>query len=896
MMFPRAGRRQAGCPIVKAGLVLWALAWLMLCAWGQAAWAAPDLLPGRYQLAGQPAFCELRPSGEGAWQLTLWQGGAQGPAAGGLALSARLLVEAQASAPAAEEAPSAGGMRLAGAWQALPWSCCPGQGRLEIEILAADSLAFRLFAPSLEQAPWPALAGQVWRRVADLPPPDRALALSGGWRLSLWYTDLLPHSAPADPQEGSLELSPQGGAAQGSWQGRPGLARLEPTPQGAHLTYADAQARFEIKADLRPLAQGLAYEGHFLSTLGEGRLLLSRLGLPAQPPGDPLAGQGELSGLWVDRRTGSDFLLIKGDAHYLEFTAYGGERQRPRYLSQGQARATSAGPLEGAAQDQKGQCCGNQARFSFKVLAPDRLQVRALWWPQGSPDPGAPLGEPYLLERLRATSLTPAEDNGDQWPEVFAPQPGLLPARAGAVRVRFTWQPSAPGQVATLFCQGGHGQELDLFIDAQGHLSARLATAVGLVSAQSQALVNPNQPHEAWLLYRAGGELRLLLDGQTVATTSLPQAWTGSRAPYLVGASRWPLRDFEGAIEDVELWREPPDPAAPGPPTLTLRLSEPPEEPAQAAAPATAALLRLYNPRLLSHAYAVGQERVQALQAQGYVPQGPVGRLWLEPQPGGLELWAFRHRDQGHTLLQTQASAPAGFEPLGRLGYVLGQARSATQPLQQLEGSFDDSLRGRRITDTLYTSRADLLPQLQEQGYGPPSLVCHLAAEPEPTPAPPLTYTWHGVWAGDGWGRFFIQARGQDLWLYWYYGDPSGPQYLGRLALSADGRSAQGLAVGQPGQMATYYRLELSFDLQAPQGPRLRLKSWRLAAPLDDGRLVSFLKPQLTESVLSKTGQAVPAEEAAALERLAAAEAGDPQAQHQAALEHARRQDRLLER
>ena len=102
--------------------------------------------------------------------------------------------------------------------------------------------------------------------------------------------------------------------------------------------------------------------------------------------------------------------------------------------------------------------------------------------------------------------------------------------------------------------------------------------------------------------------------------------------------------------------------------------------------------------------------------------------------------------------------------------------------------------------------------------------------------------------------------------------------------------------MGQPGSLATYYRLELTFDLDAPQGPRLHQKSWRLAAPLDDGRLVSFLKPQASEVLLMKTGPAVPAEEAAILERFISDPASDPQAQLNAALEQARRQGRLVER
>jgi hypothetical protein len=850
----------------------------------QPAQAAPEILPGRYQLPGQPVFCELSQQGEGAWQLSLWQGApAEQAGSGGLALVARLLAEA-------------GGRRLAGPWQSLPHSCCLGQGRLEIEAISADSFRFALFTPALEQSAWPLAEAQVFQRVADLPPRDSGRALAGGWRLSLWYTDLLPQAEPADPQEGLLLLSPGQGAAQGVWQGQPGQARLEPSPGGAVFAYTDSQARFEIKSDLRPLAQGLAYEGHFLSNLGEGILRLVRQGLPADPPGNVLAGQGDLSGLWVDRRTGSDFLRIKGGAQALEFTAYGGDVSRPRYLSQGQARASGPQTLEGAAQDQKGQCCGNQARLSFKVLGPSRLQVRALWWPLEKPDPGSPLGEPYILERVRPASLSPAESNGDQWPEVFAWQPGLLPARGGALRARFTWQPSGPGQVATIFCQGGYGQELDLFIDAKGRLAGRLAIAGGLVSAQAQEPLSQGQPHEAWLIYQAGGQLRLLLDDRQVAAEPLAQPWNASRSPYLVGASRWPLRDFEGSIEGVELWDQPVDPARPGPPTLALNPSDEQSEPAAEAAPATAPLLRLYHPRLLRHAYAVTPEQVAVLKEQGYVPRGPIGRLWTAPQPGSLELWAYRHKERGYTVLQTSDKAPPGCEPLGRLGHVFGLVHPPSQPLYQMEGRFEDPLRGGQTWDMLYTSRADQLPRLKEQGYSNERLLCHLAPEPEPIPEAPLTYTWQGAWGGDGWGRFFLLARGQDLHLFWYYGQSDGPRYFGRLKLSPDGRQALGMAVGQPGPLATYYRLELTFDLQAPQGPRLHQKSWRLAAPLDDGRLVSFQKPQLSEVLLMKTGPTVPAEEAAILERFITDPASDPQAQLTAALEQARRLGRLVEK
>ncbi|MFH1033107.1 MAG: LamG-like jellyroll fold domain-containing protein [Pseudomonadota bacterium] len=874
-----ARQRTAGLKALLAGLLLF-----LALAHSTLALAAPELLPGRYQLPGQPVYCELRQLGQDAWQMSLWQGDqAQEANPSGLALLARLLSESN-------------GRRLAGPWQSLPASCCPGQGRVEIEALSADSFRFALFTPALDQPAWPLAEAQIFQRVGDLPPRDAGQALAGGWRLSMWYSDLLPHAEPADPQEGPLLLAPREGAAVGAWRDHAGQARLEPTPEGARFIYQDPQAHFEIKADLRPLAQGLAYQGQFLSTLGEGRLRLVRQGLPAEPPGNPLAGQGELSGLWVDRRTGSDFVKIEGTARAMEFTAYGGQRDRPRYLSQGQARASAPQMLEGTAQDQKGQCCGNQARLSFRLLEHGRLQVRAFWWPQDKPDPGEPLGEPYLLERVRPAKLAPAETGGEQWPQVFAWQAGLLPAQGGAVRASFAWQPTGSGQAATIFCQGGYGQELDLFIDQNGRLAGRLATSAGLVGAVAPEPLSQGQEHQAWLVYQAGGHLRLFLDGRQVAAEPLPQPWLASRSPYLVGASRWPLRDFEGSITSLELWDQPADPAHPGPPNLTLDLAQEPDQPQEEAAPPTAPLLRLYSPRLLRHAYAVGQDQVAALKEQGYDLQGPVGRLWTTPQPGGLELWAFRHKGQGYTLLRCGAEAPPDSEPLGRLGYVFGQVHPPSQPLYQLEGRFEDPLRGGQPRDMLYTSRADQLPRLGQEGYSGERLICHLAPEAEPMPQAPLTYTWQGVWGGDGWGRFFMLRQGHDLHLFWYYGQADGPRYFGRLRLSPDGRQAQGLAVGQPGPTATYYRLELTFDLEAPQGPRLRQKSWRLAAPLDDGRLVRFVKPQASEVLLMKTGPQVPAEEAAILREVISDPASDPQTQMRAALEQAKRQGRLLER
>jgi hypothetical protein len=100
--------------------------------------------------------------------------------------------------------------------------------------------------------------------------------------------------------------------------------------------------------------------------------------------------------------------------------------------------------------------------------------------------------------------------------------------------------------------------------------------------------------------------------------------------------------------------------------------------------------------------------------------------------------------------------------------------------------------------------------------------------------------------------------------------------------------------VGRPGPKASYYRHRLVFVLDAPQGPRIRLTSWRLAAPLDDGRLVSFTNPRPTTTVLLKLSQTVDPTDTAELRR--AATELDPQALLQAALTRARREGRLLER
>ena len=57
-------------------------------------------------------------------------------------------------------------------------------------------------------------------------------------------------------------------------------------------------------------------------------------------------------------------------------------------------------------------------------------------------------------------------------------------------------QPATPARPYTLFSQGGYGRDLDLYIDPQGRLSARIALApdqILLVQAQ-EALAADQDP------------------------------------------------------------------------------------------------------------------------------------------------------------------------------------------------------------------------------------------------------------------------------------------------------------------------------------------------------------------------------------------------------------------
>jgi hypothetical protein len=857
---------------------------LFLAGLPQAALALPSspLLPGLYQPDDASATALIAAQPDGSLVMRLWQGGEAGHG-GGFAYLGRLV-------------PGPGGKRLAGTWQALPGSCCLGRGRQEIEVLGPEAFRFTLFAPSLDRPAWPGDPGRVFRRVAGPPAAEPAQRLGGKWTLTYWYTDLLPGGAPADLVKGSLQLTPVGESLQGVWQGHPGTVTLTPQPGGASLAYSDPAAGFELNAQLAEEAGGLNLGGVFTSTLGKGQMILTRQGLPASPPGPQVSQEGNLSGLWVDSRTGSDFFKITGSDSGFSFLAYGGSLAQPRYLSKGRAQPAGPQRLEGSAQDQPDYCCGNQGSFSFRQLDPNKMEVAAFWWPQGQPRPPHLKAETFIIERA-ADEQPNAAATLAGWPQTITPHPGLPAGPTGSVQVLFKPQAAAPSGQA-LFSQGGYGRRLELYLDPEGHLAAIIDSGQDTVTLRSASVVEPGREHTAWLTWEAGGQARLYLDGRQVAAAPLAAPWAGSNAPYLVGGSRWPGRVFNGDIDEVRLWATAQDPDEATPPGLTITpgAAQPAREPeAQAAAPATHQLLRLWHPGLLRHAYAVGKDGAAAWEAKGYRLQGPIARLWTKPVTGSRPLWSYQHQAGGYVLLTDSATPPPGCRPLGLLGYVPEEPGPGQVELWGLEASFPDPLRGGAALDRLYATDKKTLEQARAAGYGNPRRLAHvLPPQKAARFAPPVLYTWSGAWRGEGWGRFFLARRGQELLMFWYYANLEGPKFYGRYRLAPDGKSAEGMAVGQPGPKARFYRHRLEFDTASSAGPRVRLTSWRLAAPLDDGRLVRFAKPRATATVLIKAAQAVPEKEQSILDGLFASPT--PQSLYEQAVAKAKADGRLLER
>jgi hypothetical protein len=141
-----------------------------------------------------------------------------------------------------------------------------------------------------------------------------------------------------------------------------------------------------------------------------------------------------------------------------------------------------------------------------------------------------------------------------------------------------------------------------------------------------------------------------------------------------------------------------------------------------------------------------------------------------------------------------------------------------------------------------------------------------------------------------------MAVRGRQLYILWYYGQPEGPKFHGRYQLSADLGQAKGQAYGPVSASATYFRHELVLEGTAGAVPQARLSSWRLAAPLDDGRLVRFKEPQLSNASLVKKADALTSEEAALLKEFMDDPNQDPVKLYERAVDKASRGGKLVKR
>ena len=541
----------------------------------------------------------------------------------------------------------------------------------------------------------------------------------------------------------------------------------------------------------------------------------------------------------------------------------------------------------------------NRAASAFRQPTAGSLEVRSFWWPQGKKDPGGQLGNLVVLKRVSEQKSGGQAQEQQGWPLVVAAQPGLLDTGAGSLAVEFTWKPVGGSRTQALFSQGGYGRDMDIYIDRHGRLAALIATDLGPVILESDAAVVPNTPHTAWLVYKAGDEARLILDGQEVADEDMDGKWSGSQSPYIIGASRWPGREFQGDIAKVSLWGTSQDYQTPEEAALVIEpqvSGDGGPAKAQQTGQELITLTRMWNPRLMQHAYVVDQRQREELAEEGFRPGGPLAGLWKEPGNGMVQLWAHRYQANGPFIITKGKQSPPGYKAMWPLGYAKTSSGDATVALLGFSGKFAAPLgRGPAKTDNLYSTLTDEQGRLAGAGYGAPEIVAHVRPAGEKQPAAPLPYTWAGSWQGEGWGRFFIKRSGSRLFMFWYYSTRRGPHYFGRYLLSHDGRSATGFAVGKPsGAQATYYRHKLEFLVDSPDGPRIKLTSERLAAPLDDGRLVKFKRPKTTVGELKKTSPKVPGKDAAIL--LEASEEFDPALMYERAVNLAKDEKRLLER
>ncbi len=260
--------------------------------------------------------------------------------------------------------------------------------------------------------------------------------------------------------------------------------------------------------------------------------------------------------------------------------------------------------------------------------------------------------------------------------------------------------------------------------------------------------------------------------------------------------------------------------------------------------------------------------------------QAPLSGLWVDSRTGndfweingteeGFRFTAYggsaadpRYLSRGVAIALEQGELHATVRDLpGRCCGQQGRLRIKMVSENQLEISGQFWVAGDPAGDRAATSVNFTLVREGAQPTGPVSPPPSIKYEPPlgALPSGPVSVSWSGSWRGDGWAQFFILQQGNILQMHWYYSQES--PFYGLYTLAADGQSAQGTAVAlvqAPGN--TFYAHKLGLNKE-PLSINVAVR--RLAAPLEDGRWVSWDNAPSTSFSLQKISDDLPLAERA---------------------------------
>lgn len=254
-----------------------------------------------------------------------------------------------------------------------------------------------------------------------------------------------------------------------------------------------------------------------------------------------------------------------------------------------------------------------------------------------------------------------------------------------------------------------------------------------------------------------------------------------------------------------------------------------------------------------------------AFSATGWA-QTSLSGLWIDSRTGN-DFWEITGTDEAFRFT-AYGGSPAAPRYLSRgvaVALEAGEMRASIRDLPEYCCGQQGSLRVKVVSenklevDGQYRGADGAISEvsfsLSRQGSQTASL-----------PLPSITYDgqaelvpgqttagWSGAWHGDGWASFFIVQQDNKLYMYWYYSKES--PFFGEYELKGDLAAGTAVAlVDSPGN--TYYYQELKLG-----DKQIEVASRRLAAPLEDGRWVSWSQAPLNNFVLHKINDQIPFQE-----------------------------------